>query len=114
MFFVLCAELDVDKVESELAAAAADEINDEDLVCPKTLENEDQEDDTTASDIHNSSTSSSLTSAFLRAQALDAPLVPESGKYICGVFHQVSIYSFWFVILLVLLPFLGNQGHMHS
>ncbi|KAM3184599.1 hypothetical protein ACTXT7_008036 [Hymenolepis weldensis] len=77
-------EIEVEKIENEIAAAAAEEdAIDENLVCPKTLENEERgegenEQLTASSDIPNSCSTASLT--LLTAQPLDAPLVLESAE----------------------------------
>ncbi|VUZ55202.1 unnamed protein product [Hymenolepis diminuta] len=77
-------EIEVEKIENEIAAAAAEEdAIDENLVCPKTLENEERgegenEQITASSDISNSCSTASLT--LLTAQPLDAPLVLESAE----------------------------------
>lgn len=83
--FFLSIEIEVEKIENEIAAAAAEEdAIDENLVCPKTLENEERgegenEQITASLDIPNSCSTASLT--LLTAQPLDAPLVLESGKF---------------------------------
>lgn len=77
-FFPLSAEMEVEKIESEIAAAAAEEdAKDEDLVCPKTLENEEAEGEE-ASNL--SKSTSNLSISNLVSQPLDAPLIPDSCK----------------------------------
>ncbi|VDO03892.1 unnamed protein product [Rodentolepis nana] len=77
-------EIEVEKIENEIAAAAAEEdAIDENLVCPKTLENEELGEGenglmTAMSDIPNSSSSASLN--LLAAQALDTSLVLDSAE----------------------------------
>nr|CDS34146.1 myst histone acetyltransferase 1 [Hymenolepis microstoma] len=77
-------EIEVEKIENEIAAAAAEEdAVGENLVCPKTLENEERGEGengltTVVSDMPNSSSTASLT--LLAAQPLDTPLVPDSAE----------------------------------